>query len=141
MIRKAIDSDYTSITEYYREFDQNSVDLFGDIPFSKLYVYEKDRKVVAFINYSIIYDRAEINYIYVDAKYRNEHIASELMDFMLEDCIDNGCTNITLEVAETNVAGIKLYDKYGFEKKAIRKHYYKNCDGLLMMKELVKDGK
>ena len=139
MIRQAIDSDYEKITEYYSEFDQNSVDLFESIPFSHLYVYEEDRQVVAFINYSIIYDRAELNYIYVNQNYRNGHIASELMEFMIVDSIDNKCTNITLEVAETNLAGIKLYEKYGFEKKAVRKNYYKNCDALLMMKELVKN--
>ena len=139
MIRQAIESDYVTITEYYREFDQNSVDLFENIPFSHLYVYEDDRKVIGFINYSIIYDRAEINYIYVNKDYRNDHVASELMEFMIVDCIDNGCKNITLEVAETNIAGIKLYEKFDFEKKAVRKNYYKNCDGLLMMKELVKD--
>jgi len=138
MIRKAINSDFEIITKYYREFDENSVELFETDPFSHLYVYELDNTIAGFVNYSIIYDRAEINYIYVNENYRGKHIASELMEFLLVDVIDNGCLNVTLEVSEKNKAGIELYKKFGFEQKAIRKNYYKDSDGILMMKELVK---
>ena len=138
MIRKAINSDFETITKYYREFDENSVELFETDPFSHLYVYELDNVIAGFVNYSIIYDRAEINYIYVNENYRGKHIASELMEFLLVDVIDNGCLNVTLEVSEKNKAGIELYKKFGFEEKAIRKNYYKDSDGILMMKELVK---
>lgn len=137
MIRKAVSSDFEIIATYYREFQQNEVDLFDLGPFAHLYVYEKGSKIVGFICYSIIYDRAEIDYIFVDKEYRNEHIASEFMELVITDSIDSGCTNISLEVAEKNKAGISLYEKYGFEKKAIRKQYYKDCDGLLMVRELI----
>lgn len=138
MIRKAISSDFETITKYYREFDENSVELFETDPFSHLYVYELDNVIAGFVNYSIIYDRAEINYIYVNENYRGKHIASELMEFLLVDVIDNGCLNVTLEVSVNNKAGIELYKKFGFEEKAIRKNYYKDSDGILMMKELIK---
>ncbi len=141
MIRKAVKDDYSTLVGFYSEFDLNNVDIFEKGPFINLFVYELDRKVVGFVNYSIMYDRAEINYIYVDEKYRNKHIASELMEFLIIDAIDNGCKNITLEVSEKNEKGIKLYQKFGFEKKAIRKNYYKDSDALLMMKELIKNEK
>lgn len=137
MIRKAISSDFETIANYYHEFQQNEVDLFDLGPFAHLYVYEKKNKIVGFICYSIIYDRAEIDYIYVDKEYRKEHIASEFMELVITDCIDSGCTNISLEVAALNSAGISLYEKYGFERKAIRKNYYKDCDGILMVRELI----
>ncbi len=137
MIREIKEEDYSIITNYYREFDLNNVDLFHKESFTKIYVYEDNKKICGFINYSIIYDRAEINYIYVDEIYRNNHVASKLLEFMIDDCIHNNCNNITLEVAEKNIKGINLYIKFGFEKKAIRKNYYKDCDGILMMKELI----
>lgn len=139
MIRKAINSDFDTITKYYREFYENNVELYEKDPFSHLYVYEYEKNIVGFINYSIIYDRAEINYIYVNERYRNKHIASELMEFLIVDVIDNGCLNITLEVSDRNEAGIKLYKKFGFIEKAIRKNYYKDSDAILMMKELIKN--
>ena len=40
--------------------------------------------------------------------------------------------NITLEVKEDNEPAIKLYEKFGFEKKAIREGYYNGVDGILM---------
>ena len=136
MIREIEEKDYAVITEYYREFDDNEVDLFNLDTFTKIYVYELDNKVVGFINYSIMYERAEINYIYVDKEYRKNDIASKLINYMFDDCTKKRCNNITLEVSDKNQAGINLYKKYGFEEKAIRKNYYKNGDGILMMKEL-----
>ncbi len=139
MIRKAVSEDFTILTKYYREFVEHEVDIFESNPFSHIYVYEKDREIAGFINYSIIYDRAELEYIYVDEKYRGNKIASELMELMITDAIDNGCDNITLEVSNNNELGINLYKKYGFMKVAERKNYYKNSDAILMMKELIVD--
>ncbi len=137
MIRKAIKSDYPLLSKYYAEFLDNDVELFETDPFSRLFVYEDDFKIVGFVNYSIIYDRAEINYIYVDKDYRGKHIASEFMELLITDAIDSGCHNISLEVSEKNKEGIALYEKYGFVKKAIRKNYYPNGDGILMVRELI----
>lgn len=137
MIRKVVDSDYPIISKYYREFDDSNVNLYDIGPFTKIFVYECDNKIAGLINYSIIYDRAELEYIYVDKEYRGKHIASELMENLIVDAIDSGCLNITLEVSKNNLAGIKLYEKFGFKEKAIRKNYYKDGDGLLMMRELV----
>jgi ribosomal-protein-alanine N-acetyltransferase len=141
MIRKIVNEDYPEIIKYYGEFVDADVDMFDVDPFNKIFVYEEDRKVVAFINFSIIYDRAELNYIYVDEAYRKRGIADELMEFFITEAIDNGCNNITLEVDKNNEKGLELYKKYGFEPKAIRKNYYKDGDGILMMRELMKNEK
>lgn len=141
MIRKAKENDYSKLLKYYEEFNVNNVDLFETSPFINIYVYEKDDNVLGFINYSIMYDRAELNYIYVEKKYRKDGVATELMDYFIDDALKNKCKNITLEVAENNDPGIKLYKKYGFIEVAKRKNYYKNSDGILMMKELINSGK
>lgn len=137
MIREIDVNDFSVITEYYREFDDNEVDLFNLDTFTKIYVYEVDKKVVGFINFSVIYDRAELNYIYIDKDYRGNNYASILLEFLIDECNKKRCSNITLEVSKNNIGGIKLYKKYGFEEKAIRKNYYKGVDGILMMKELI----
>ncbi len=136
MIRKAIHSDFPTLCQYYKEFDDNGVDLFNKGPFSLLMVYELDGVIVGFINYNIIYDRAELDYIYVDEKYRRKSIASELLQFCLDDVRTSGCSNITLEVNEHNSSGINLYKKFGFEQVATRPRYYHGEDALLMIKEL-----
>ena len=40
--------------------------------------------------------------------------------------------SITLEVREDNISAIKVYEKLGFKRKAIRKNYYDGVDGILM---------
>lgn len=109
----------------------NKIDININDPFSKNIIYSLNDKIVGILNYSIIYERAEINYIFVLPDYRNKKIASKLLDVMIKKC--KICENITLEVRKSNDIAINLYVKYGFEKVAIRKNYYKSEDGILMM--------
>lgn len=138
MIRKVIQSDFQTLSKYYKEFDDSNVDLFKQGPFSSIMVYEIENKIVGFINYNIIYNRAEIDYIYVDKDYRRKNIASELLQFCIDDVITSGCINISLEVNEHNAMGIGLYQKFGFDKVAKRARYYHGEDALLMVKTLDK---
>ena len=138
MIRRAINDDYNVLSMFYREFDENGIDLFEHDPFSRVFVYEKDNEIIGFISYSIAYDRAEINYIYVSDKHRKDGVASALMEFCIDEVIKHGCINITLEVSSENKIGIKLYEKFGFSQAAIRPRYYHGVDGILMIRELIK---
>ncbi len=137
MIRKAIHADFPKLCEYYREFDESGVDLFNSRPFSTMMVYEENNKIEGFINYSIIYDRVEIDYIYVDQSYRRKNIASKLLQFCIDEAIKCGCTNITLEVNEHNKSGMGLYEKFQFKKAATRPRYYHGEDAILMIRELM----
>lgn len=113
------------------------VDTFSSNPYVKLYTYSVDKNVVAFIQYEDIYDRFELDNIYVLDEYRNKGIASTLMEFMINEGKNKNIINITLEVREDNVNAINLYKKYGFVQKAIRNNYYENCNGILMEKEMM----
>ena len=79
----------------------------------------------------MIYERAEINYIFVLENYRGKKLASKMLEFMIKSC--KICENITLEVRKSNSIAISLYRKFGFKEVAIRKNYYNNEDGILMM--------
>lgn len=106
--------------------------------YSNYYLYEENNEKLGFICFDIIYDRAEIEYIYTVEKVRRKNVASKLFDAMLKKCDELNCENITLEVRQTNEAAIKFYEKMGFIKTAVRKNYYNDEDGLLMIKELRK---
>ncbi len=136
MIRKITSKDYPIIKKYYKLFNFSFTPDYD--PFKKVFVYELDSNVVGFIDYSIIYERVELNYIYVNEGYRNKKIASKLMNWMIDDAISSGCENITLEVSISNLKAINLYEKNGFIKQAIRPNYYQASDGILMMKKLEK---
>lgn len=106
-------------------------------PYVKLYTYSVDKNVVAFIQYEEIYDRFELDNIFVIDNYRNNGIASLLIDFMIQEGRRKKISNITLEVREDNTKAINLYKKYGFVNKAIRHNYYGDCNGILMEKEMM----
>lgn len=95
--------------------------------------YVNNNELVAFICYSIYFERAEINYIFVLPEYRNNKIASKLLDYTLNKV--KNLENITLEVRESNLEAVSLYKKKGFYKCAIRKNYYGSEDAIMMIKK------
>lgn len=104
--------------------------------FEKIAVY-KEKEIMAMISYSIIYERAEINYIVTFPDFRHHGLAEKLLNFVIQTAIDLQCQSISLEVDKKNTAAINLYLKCGFQKKAVRKNYYQNSDAYLMIKDLV----
>jgi len=98
-----------------------------DNPFINIFVYVIDNKVIGYLNYSLIYDRIELNQIEVLNTYRRNGVGSLLLEYLIK--LD---FPITLEVKEDNSSAISLYEKFGFKKVAIRKGYYNGIDGILM---------
>lgn len=100
-------------------------------PFAKILLYKEEGKVIGYLYYSDIYDRAEINQFEVELSHRNCGKGKILLNKMLE-LVDK---SITLEVKKDNFPAIHLYKSVGFVEKAIRKGYYQGIDGILMEKE------
>lgn len=104
--------------------------------FTSCLVCEVDDKVVGFIIYMKIYERAEIIDIIIDPLFRKKGYGNELLKNAINDVGLSNCDNITLEVNCNNKFAIHLYEKVGFKTVAIRKKYYGNEDGYLMKKDL-----
>lgn len=101
---------------------------FTNNPFAKYLIYIYSNIIVGYIYYSDIYERCEINQIEVIPHYRNMKIGTKLMEYLIKTIKKN----ITLEVRIDNYYAIKLYEKFGFIKTAIRENYYNGVDGILM---------
>lgn len=97
--------------------------------FEKVYGYYLNNDLVGIIDFSIIYGRIELNYIFVKEEYRQKGIASKMMEYIISYNL-----SISLEVDETNIKAIKLYEKYGFKNKAIRNNYYGKNNAILMVR-------
>ncbi len=126
------------IDDYFDYFKKNvnefNVDyLKKENPFLKNFVFLNNNQPIGLISYSLIYDRIELEYIWVSLENRKMGIASKLMDKMFE----NNVKNITLEVNVLNIAAINLYKKYGFKIVSIRKNYYGSDDAYLMIREMM----
>ena len=131
------------------EINKNNIDLINNSfiskeyilnelennPFAKILILKENDEIVAYVYYSDIYERAEINQIEVNKIHRNCWKGNFLLNYM----INLLKKNITLEVKEDNYSAIKLYEKNKFEKKAIRKGYYNGIDGILYESKNEKD--
>lgn len=97
-------------------------------PFAKFLVLKEENKVIGYIYYSDIYERAEINQFEIETFHRNCGKGQKLLKKLIE-AVDK---SITLEVRKDNISAIRVYEKLGFKRKAIRKNYYDGVDGILM---------
>lgn len=117
-----------------RNINEFNVDYLNiENPFLKNFVYLFNGEVVGLISYSFIYDRIELEYIWVKDSYRNRGLASKMMDKMFEENVKN----ITLEVRISNLSAINLYKKYGFVVASLRHNYYGDEDAYLMVREMM----
>ena len=97
-------------------------------PYANFLVLIEEQEVIGYLYYSDIYERAEINQFEIKESHRN----CGKGDFLLKEFIKRIQKDITLEVRENNTPAIRIYEKNGFQKKAIRKGYYNGIDGILM---------
>ena len=131
MIREFELSDLSEINDILKPFnysiDQNKINN----QFFNVLIYVDD-SIKGVLVYDLIYDRIEIEYIIVESSERRNGIATSLFDFMEKK--HKGIKNITLEVREGNLGAIKFYENLGFRRVSIRKDYYGNENGILMLK-------
>ncbi|MBQ9072440.1 MAG: GNAT family N-acetyltransferase [Bacilli bacterium] len=133
MIRDFEYKDLDDVNKLLRTFNcQINNESFNN-DFLKILVYEEDF-IKGILVYQYLYERIEIDYIVVNQEYRNSGIATKLLNFMENEY--KNINNITLEVRESNKEAISFYLKNGFKEAIKRKNYYKDEDGILMIKNL-----
>ena len=131
MIEKVnnIDEILPLIKNYFPQYSFNKT-------YEKVINYRIGDERVAFISYSIIYERSELNYIAVITKYRRRGIAQKLFEYVVDDLKNNMVKNLSLEVNVNNESAVRFYLKNGFKIESIRKKYYGNDDAYLMVLEV-----
>lgn len=113
------------------------VDLMTINPFGRKIEYVISDKVLGYLEYSLIYDRIEIDNIFVEEIERSKGIGTKLMAYLVQEAINLRVINITLEVRVSNEIARKMYKKFGFHEVALRKYYYGDEDGILMEKNIM----
>ena len=113
------------------------VDITSSDPFKRRIEYFIGEDSVGFLEYSLIYDRMEIDNIKVLEDYQNKGIGTKLMAHLVSLAIEYKVVNITLEVRISNEVAKNLYKKFGFREVALRKYYYGDEDGILMEKNVM----
>lgn len=141
MVRKALESDLPalaaieaeciaepwSLRSFEREFAANGA-IF-------LVAEGENGRICGFLTASSVLDEVSINNVAVSALYRRNGIAQLLMGKLWE-YTEEFAAFITLEVRESNLPAISLYEKLGYERVGLRKNFYSSPveNALLMTK-------
>lgn len=81
-----------------------------------------DEKVVGYMGLQVFSGEGYVTNVAVLPEYRRQGIAKMLIEKQLQ----NEMSFITLEVRESNLPAIKLYESCGFENVGIRPKFYSN---------------
>ncbi|MDD3236625.1 MAG: ribosomal protein S18-alanine N-acetyltransferase [Candidatus Gastranaerophilales bacterium] len=83
-------------------------------------------RVLAYVGYWQILEEAHITTLAVHPDFRKQQLAQILLKTLIDDCYKQMIKYITLEVRESNIAAISLYEKFGFKSIGQRKNYYQD---------------
>ncbi len=96
----------------------------------------EDGELVGYISGQFVIDEFNINNVVVRENFRRRGYAESLLNKVIEYCTKEKTHKLYLEVAQTNDAAIKLYQKLGFNFSYERKHYYGGQSALVLVKTL-----
>lgn len=131
--------DINKINELGKQLNLNFKKLFHIEkinPTEKILVFKERHIIKGFLHYNINYETVEILNIIVDKEYRNNKIATLLLDNLIT-IIPKDIKNIILEVREDNIPAIELYKKFNFEQINIRKNYYNGKNAIVMERTFI----
>lgn len=86
------------------------------------FIARENEKIIGYGGVWKVSGEGQITNIAVHPEYRKRKIASAILECIIEEC--NDTYGIILEVRESNMPAIGLYEKYGFIKAGIRKNFY-----------------
>ena len=96
------------------------------------YTYKVKKQIIGYIGFWLLEDDIHITNLAVAPIFRKKGIASQLINFVMNEARQIMVSRVSLEVRMTNKEAVKLYEKLGFTKGKILKEYYKTEDGIEM---------
>lgn len=97
---------------------------------------DKDR-LAGYVGSQSVLGWADMMNLAVHPDYRCMHVGENLVNALIDQLKANQVTCLTLEVRESNMPAVHLYEKMGFSAVGRRPHYYHNPreDALILRKE------
>ncbi len=103
------------------------------------YVISNQDKIMGYIIWMESGNTADLLRIAVCSENQASGLATFLVNFMINNLRDKSFQEVILEVRQSNLPAIKLYEKIGFKKITIRKKYYGDEDGVIYLLKLNKE--
>lgn len=142
MIRKAEVKDIFYMAKLERKlFKQTLGEQFllqelTENPIAYYFVYEQTNEVIGYIGFRAYDGQAEMMNFLIASNYQDQGFGTELLTQAIEQLKQMNVKQISLEVRKSNKKAQHLYENHGFEIAYVRKQYYENEDGYVMIKEV-----
>ncbi|WOE33002.1 MULTISPECIES: ribosomal protein S18-alanine N-acetyltransferase [unclassified Acinetobacter] len=106
-------------------------------------VFEIQGQVIGFCILQPVLDEANLLLMAIDPQFQGQGYGFQLLEQSIQ-MLDNQPVQIFLEVRESNLAAIALYEKNGFHQIDLRKNYYPHHHGtrehaIIMVKSCTDD--
>lgn len=97
----------------------------------------EDGTVLGYAGLLVVLDEGYITNVAVRSAYRRQGIAADLLSVFDRFAEANHLAFLTLEVRSSNAPAIALYEKMGYRRAGLRKHYYEHPreDAVIMTRE------
>lgn len=95
--------------------------------------------IIAYAIFWTVEEELHIANIAVIEEYRRKGLGRRLVEIMIEKAHDDGIKYACLEVRESNLVAIQMYNDLGFHKAGIRENYYSdNRENAVLMMKIIK---
>ncbi len=106
-------------------------------PLAQYVIAKTDEKIIGYAGFWQVVDEGQITNIAVLEEYRRRKVAQQMLEILMEKARKMQISVLSLEVRESNLPAINLYEKFDFKKVGIRKDYYKNPTENAVLMDLV----
>ena len=113
--------------------EQNFKDELENNRFSYLFVLTENDVVFGYYGMWIIGDYATITKVSIAPELQSKGLGSILMQDLIKRCEQADVVTIDLEVRESNLHAIGLYQHFDFQSASIRKNYYSDGENAILM--------
>ena len=100
---------------------------------SKSFIYIKEKNIIGYLMSQTILEDVHIHNIAVKKNHREKGIGSEMLLHLIEESRMNITSKLYLEVNNSNLQAIKLYQRHGFIATGERKNYYEDGSNAIVM--------
>lgn len=117
-------------TSFLKEIETNKFALYF------VAINDQDNKVLGYGGMWHVINEGHITNIAVSPAYRNQGVASKILNKLIQVAKEKQMIGLTLEVRVSNNIAKNLYIKHGFILEGLRKEYYEDNreDALIMWK-------
>ena len=118
-------------------WSENALELFLVEPNFCVVCFENDA-LASYCTVTTVLDEAQIINVATDTCFKRMGYAKDVLKRFFSECKDKNIRSISLEVRESNIPAINLYEELGFVIAGKRKDFYKNPreNAFVMIKNL-----